>query len=94
MDSRLFDPEKLMMELHINWGHAFVHQLRRVLVDSDGETAGSAHCVDEVLDQCEVCRAPAKSPHIPIAGTFLAAALAGNLQVDLLFCATRLLCVR
>ena len=52
------DSKKLVMKLRVNWGHASAHQLRRVLVDSDGGNAHLLTCADEVLEQREVCRAP------------------------------------
>ena len=31
-------PQKVEMKLHINWGHASDTQIRRVLVDAEGDT--------------------------------------------------------
>ena len=46
----------VVMKPHINCVHASAHQLKRELVDSDGETMGLSGCGAEVLLQREVCR--------------------------------------
>ena len=35
-DNSISDPKKIIMKLHVNWGHALAIQLKRVLVDSGG----------------------------------------------------------
>ena len=40
-------------------------------------------CVGEVLERCEVCRACAKAPHVPVAGASTASMIKGKSQVDL-----------
>ena len=42
-------PKKIIMKLHVNWGHASAQQMRRVLVDSEGNNAHLLTCVGEVL---------------------------------------------
>ena len=37
------DSNKVIMKLHVNWGHASANQLRRVLLDSEG---GYPHLVN------------------------------------------------
>ena len=32
------DPSKVIMKLHVNWGHASATQIKRVLVDAEGDT--------------------------------------------------------
>ena len=41
-------------------------------------------CADEVMAQCEVCRACDKAPHVPADGTSTVAMFNEKLQVDLL----------
>ena len=59
-------PNKLIMKLHISWGHASATQIRRVLVDAEGDTQSMIQHVDEVASQRDTCRASEKAPHIPI----------------------------
>ena len=42
------------MKLHVCWGHTSAQQLKRVLVDSEGNNMHLVPCVDEVLARCEV----------------------------------------
>ena len=78
-------PKKIIMKLHVNWGHASATQLKRVLVDSDGGTSHLANYVDDVLGNCDVCTAFDKAPHVPIAGTSAVLMFNEKAQVDLLF---------
>ena len=73
------------MKLRVNWGRASAKQLRRVLVDSDGDNAHLLTCVDEVMEHWEVRRAFAKAPHTPAAGTSTVAMFNEKPQVDLPF---------
>ena len=61
----------------------YIEKLKRVLVDSDGESANFAPYVDEVLVQRESCRVFDEAPHIPIAGTSVGPMSNGELQVDM-----------
>ena len=45
------------MKLHINWGHASATQIKRVLVDAEGDTQSLVQHVDDVVAQCDVCKA-------------------------------------
>ena len=74
VDSRLSAPEGVIANLHVTWGHTSAQQLRRVMVDSDKDAMGLVTYVDEVLEQCGVCRASDKAADTPIAGTSTASA--------------------
>ena len=69
MDGCLSDPDKIKTQLPVNRGHASAQQSKRAAVDSVEDNMHLATYVDEVLEQCEVCRALNKAPHVPIAGT-------------------------
>ena len=79
------DPEQIITKLHANWGHASANQLKRELVDSDGGMSHLANRADEVLENCDVCRAFDKAPRVPIAGTSAVSMFNEKVQVDLLF---------
>ena len=68
-NAEISDPNTLIMKLHINWGHASATQIKRVLVDAEGDTQSLLQHVGEVASQCDNCKAFEKAPHIPIAGT-------------------------
>ena len=85
MDGCRSDPKKTFMRFHANWGHASAQQLRWVSVDFERENAHLAKYVEEVSEQCDVCRAFEKAPHVPIAGTPTVSKFNGKLHVDLLF---------
>ena len=67
-------------------GHASSHQLRRLSVDSSGDTIGLANFVGDAPEQSFD-----KTPKIPIAGTSDTSAFYGKLRADSSFGATRLL---
>ena len=50
------------MKLHINWGHASATQIKRVLVDAEGDTQSLLQHVDEVVSQRDTCKAFDKAP--------------------------------
>ena len=56
------DPRKIIEKLHVNWGHASAQQIKRILVDVEGDNLSLLRDVDEVVNQCEVCRAFDKAP--------------------------------
>ena len=85
MDPTLSGPKKIATKLHVNWGDASARQSKRVLADSGGDTIRLFGCVDEVLQQCPVCRTYDKAPHLPIAGTSPASSYDENLRVGPLF---------
>ena len=62
------DPTGKGMKLHVNGGHAAAHQLKRALVDAGGDILGLLGRADVVLQQCDVCRAFDRDPHLPVAG--------------------------
>ena len=68
-DGSTSDPRKASMKLRANWGHASAHQLKRALMDSEGDNSRLANYVDEVLEHCETFRAFDKARQFPIAGT-------------------------
>ena len=78
MDGFLFDPRRIITKLHVKRGHASARQLKRVLVDLDGQNMHLADSVDEVSERCEVCRSCDKAPHVPIAGTTAVSMSDGN----------------
>ena len=73
------------MKLHINWGHASATQLKRVLVDAEGDTQSLIQYVDKVVSQCDTCKAFEKAPHIPISGTPTVSMFNEKAQVHPLF---------
>ena len=84
-DGSASDHRKVITKLHVNRGHASSHQLKRVLVESDGGNSHSANHVDEVLEQCKVCRAFDEAPHVLIAGTATASMFNEKVQAETLF---------
>ena len=73
------------MKLHINWGHASVTQIKRVLVDAEGGAQPLIQHVNEVASQRDTCKAFEQAPHIPISGTSTVSMFNERLQIDLLF---------
>ena len=69
----------------MNWGHASAQQIKRILVDAEGDNVSLLRHVEEVVNQCDVRKAFDKAPHTPIAGTSTVAMFNKKLQVDLLF---------
>ena len=84
-NAEISDPNKVIMKLHINWGHASATQIKRVLVDTEGDTQSLSRHVDEVVSQCDACKAFEKAPHIPISGMPTVSMFNERLQMDLLF---------
>ena len=97
MDPWLSDPKKIIAKMHSKLGQTSAHQWKRVCVDPDGETIGSANFADDASEQCGICRAFDFAPQMPIAGLRLSA-FNGTLPVDLLlldvYSRWRLLCAR
>ena len=81
-DDSVSDHRKIIMKLHVNWGHASAHQLERVMVDSEEGNSRFADFADEVLEQCETCRAFDKATHVPISGTSTVSMFNEEVQVD------------
>ena len=77
-DGCLPDPEKIVMKLHANSGHASPQQLKKVSADTDGDNAHSIIFADAVLGKREVRRAFDKAPRVPIAGPPWCPCLMGN----------------
>ena len=46
------DPKEIVMKLHVGGGHASAQQLKRALVNSDGDNAHLANHVHEVPERC------------------------------------------
>ena len=42
-------PKKIVMRLHVDWGHASAKQLKRVSAESGGGNMHLLTCADEVL---------------------------------------------
>ena len=61
------------------------HRWPRVLAASDGETVGSTHCLGQVSEQCEICRAFDKGAPFPVAGASADSAFNGEMLADLPF---------
>ena len=83
-DGNQSDPKKIIGKLHVNWGHASAQQIKRVLVDAGGDNLSLLRHVEQVVSQCDVCKAFEKAPRTPIAGTPTVAMFNEKLQVDLL----------
>ena len=84
-DDSISDPREIITKLHAIRGHDSANRLGRVVVNSDGGTSHLLGHVDEVLEDCDLCRAFAKAPHVPIAGTSAVPMFHGKVRVDLLF---------
>ena len=54
-------------------------------MDAEGGTQSLLQHVDEVVSQCDSCKAFDKAPHIPISGTSTVSMFKERLQMDLLF---------
>ena len=50
-NAEISDPNKVIMKLHINWGHASATQIKRAPVDAEGEPQSLLQYVDEVVSQ-------------------------------------------
>ena len=87
MDSRAPDPERIIAQLHVSWGHASPHQSRRVSADSVEGPKGSVNYLDAAVEECEICGTSGDAPHFPIASTSVASAFNRKLHVDFLFLA-------
>ena len=74
-DSSSPDTKQIIMKLRVIWGNAEAQQLKRVSVDSDGETMGLLH-------QCDVYRTFDKAPHLAIAGASQVSSFNKELQAD------------
>ena len=48
------DPKKIIEKLHVNWGRASARQIKRGLVDADGNNLSLLRHVGEVVNQCDV----------------------------------------
>ena len=62
-------------KLHLRWGHASAQKIKRVLVDAEGGNLSLLRHVEEVVNQCDVCKAFDEAPRAPIAGTSAVAML-------------------
>ena len=69
----------------MNWDHASTLKTKRVLVDSGGETFGSANFTDGERWRCDVCGASDKAPRIPTKGTPIASVINEKLQLGFRF---------
>ena len=56
-DGALSDPEKIIMEFHVNWRHLPAQQIERFLVASDEVNPHLLKHVDELPERCDVSRA-------------------------------------
>ena len=52
---------------------------------ADGKTGSLIPCVDDVVRECDVCRAFDVAPSIPVSGASLVASFNEKVQVDVLF---------
>ena len=66
VDGEKRDPKEIVRKLHVNWGHASAQQLKRTMVEADGRAGTLVQYVDEVVRNCEVCRALDSAPLIPV----------------------------
>ena len=70
------------MEVHVCWGRSSAQELKRALVDSDGEEMYLANCPGVALERWGVCSEFDKAPHVPIVGTAAVSIFHLKLQVD------------
>ena len=47
-------PERILMEMRVNWGHVSAQQLERVSVGSDGDDVHLLSLAGDVSGQCGV----------------------------------------
>ena len=66
----------------MNWGHASPQQLKRTLAEADGKADGLIPLADDVVRECEICRAFDVAPAIPVAGTSSVSSFNERVQVD------------
>ena len=85
MDGCLSHPEQNIPLLKANWDNASTHQLKRVTVNSDGDTIVLARSVDEALKHCEIRRAFNTALHTPSAVASAVSTFREKLHVDLSF---------
>ena len=78
-------PRKVIMKLHVNWGHASARRLKKILADSESGNSRLVNFANEVLGHCGTCRAFRKAPHVPIAGTSTESMANEKAQVYFLF---------
>ena len=84
-NSETSNPEKIITKVDINWGRASATQIKRVLVDAEGDTQSRIQHVDDVVSQRDACKAFEKAPRIPTPGTSSVSMFNERLRTDLLF---------
>ena len=85
LDGEKSDPKEIVRRLHVNCGHASSQQLKRALAEADGRADGLNPLADDVVRECEICRAFDVAPAIPVAGTLSASSFNEKVQAGLLF---------
>ena len=63
------DARANLKKLQLNWGDASASQSKRDSVDAKNVGNAVNRMVCGVVDQCDVCTACGKAPHLPIAST-------------------------
>ena len=85
LDGEKSDPKEIVRGLHVNRGHAASQQLKRTMAEADGKANRLTPLVDDVVRECEICRAFDVAPTTPASGTSSASSSNEKAQVDLLF---------
>ena len=75
----------ILKKLRVNWGRAAASQIKRILTDA-GRLGTNVLKVDvPAVRERKACVAFGKAPRLPAAGTSVASAINGKVQVGLLF---------
>ena len=69
LDGEKSDLKEIVRKLHVNWGRASPQQLKRTMAEADWKANSLIPLVDDVVRECEICRASDVAPAIPVAGT-------------------------
>ena len=75
---------ELVRKPHVNWGHASSQKLKRTMAEAEGRANGLIPFADDVVRECEACRAFGAAPAIPVARASSASAFNEKVQADLL----------
>ena len=68
----------IVVKLDLNWDYASARRLRRIAVDAEGARKMLLNFAGDCADQCGARRVIDKAPHLPVAGTPVAASFPYN----------------
>ena len=75
------EAQRIALKVHVSWGRAPAHQLKRFSVDSAGAKQRAMDCVDAVANRREVYQAFEEAPRLRAAGTSSASSFNGKIHV-------------